>query len=88
MCDDLKAEVASLTRKHVQCSGGQEAPRGSFSKMRLCGGGGVCLFLCVGPPAMPIHRSSVARLTLFACLEPSFVLGGIFVCRGKLVRLW
>jgi hypothetical protein len=44
--------------------------------------------LCVGPPAMPIHRFSVARLTLFASLEPRFVLGGIFVCKGQLVRLW
>jgi hypothetical protein len=48
----------------------------------------ICLFLCIGPPAMPIYRFSVARFTPFAGLEPCLVLGGIFVCRGKIVPLW
>lgn len=37
MCDNLKAEMASLAEKNVQCSDIQEARWGSITKMRLPG---------------------------------------------------
>jgi hypothetical protein len=39
MCDDLKAQIASLAKKGVECSEVQEAPWGSITKMPLPGGG-------------------------------------------------
>ncbi len=44
MCDNLKAEMVSLAKKHVKCSKVQEAPWGSITKIRLPGGGGVRLY--------------------------------------------
>ena len=44
MCDDLKAEMASLAKKDVKCSDIQEAPWGSITKVSLPGGGAVCLY--------------------------------------------
>jgi len=44
MCDDLKAEMASLAKKNVKCSEVQEAQWGSITKMRLPGGGQVHLY--------------------------------------------
>lgn len=44
MCDDLKAEMASLAKKNVTCSEVQEAQWGSVTKMRLPGGGEVHLY--------------------------------------------
>jgi catechol 2,3-dioxygenase-like lactoylglutathione lyase family enzyme len=44
ICDDLKAEMASLARKDVRCSEVQEARWGSITKMRLPGGGSVGLY--------------------------------------------
>jgi catechol 2,3-dioxygenase-like lactoylglutathione lyase family enzyme len=44
ICDDLKAEMASLARKGVKCSEVQEARWGSITKMRLPGGGAVGLY--------------------------------------------
>jgi len=44
MCDDLKAEMASLANKNVECSEVQEARWGSITKMRLPGGGEVGLY--------------------------------------------
>ena len=44
ICDDLKAEMASLAKKHVQCSEVQDARWGSITKMRLPGGGAVGLY--------------------------------------------
>src|ERR1700682_4990014 len=38
MCDDLKAEMASLAKKGVKCSKFQEARWGSSTKMQLPGG--------------------------------------------------
>src|ERR1700758_1918832 len=43
MCDDLKAEMASLERGNVRFSAVEEARWGSFTKMRLPGGGTVGL---------------------------------------------
>jgi catechol 2,3-dioxygenase-like lactoylglutathione lyase family enzyme len=44
MCDDLKAEMASLARKGVKCSKVEEARWGSITKMELPGGGNVGLY--------------------------------------------
>ena len=44
MCDDLKAEMASLANKGVKCSKVEEARWGSITKMGLPGGGHVGLY--------------------------------------------
>jgi catechol 2,3-dioxygenase-like lactoylglutathione lyase family enzyme len=44
ICDDLKAEMASLAKKNVKCSEVQESRWGSITKMRLPGGGAVGLY--------------------------------------------
>ena len=44
MCDDLKSEMASLTKKGVKCSKVEEARWGSITKMGLPGGGNVGLY--------------------------------------------
>ena len=53
ICDDLDAEIASLTEKGVECSTIQEARWGSITKMRLPGGGAVGLY-------QPKHPLAVA----------------------------
>jgi catechol 2,3-dioxygenase-like lactoylglutathione lyase family enzyme len=52
MCDSLKAEMASLTKKGVKCSDVQEARWGSITKMRLPGGGEVGLYQPKHPTAI------------------------------------
>lgn len=44
MCDDLRAEMASLARKGVHCTKVAEARWGSITKMRLPGGGTLGLY--------------------------------------------
>jgi catechol 2,3-dioxygenase-like lactoylglutathione lyase family enzyme len=44
MCNDLKAEIASLAKKGFQCSDVHEARWGSITKIRLPGGGEVGLY--------------------------------------------
>jgi catechol 2,3-dioxygenase-like lactoylglutathione lyase family enzyme len=44
MCDDLRAEMASLVKKDAKCSEVQEAPWGSITRMQLPGGGVVSLY--------------------------------------------
>jgi len=44
MCDDLKAEMASLAKKDAKCSEVQEAPWSSITKMRLPSGGELRLY--------------------------------------------
>jgi len=44
MCDDLKAEMASLAKKNVECSEVQEARWGIITKIRLPGGGDIGLY--------------------------------------------
>jgi catechol 2,3-dioxygenase-like lactoylglutathione lyase family enzyme len=51
MCDDLKAEMASLVKKDVECSEVQEAPWGSITKMKLPGGGELRLYQPKHPTA-------------------------------------
>ena len=52
MCDDLKAEMASLAKKSVECSKVQEARWGSITKIRLPGGGEVGLYQPKHPTAL------------------------------------
>ena len=52
MCDDLKAEMASLAKKNVKCSEVQEARWGSITKMQLPGGGEVGLYQPKHPTAL------------------------------------
>ena len=53
LCDDLKAEMASLAKKHVKCSEVHEERWGSITKIRLPGGGDVGLYQPKHPTALP-----------------------------------
>jgi catechol 2,3-dioxygenase-like lactoylglutathione lyase family enzyme len=55
MCDDLKAEMASLARKGVECSKIEEARWGSITKMALPGGGNVGLYQPKDPTALGLR---------------------------------
>src|SRR5882724_11764669 len=44
MCDDLKAEMAVLAKKNVQCSKVEEARWCSITRIRLPGGGEIGLY--------------------------------------------
>lgn len=44
MCDDLAADMQSLTERGVECSAVEEARWGSITKIRLPGGGEVGLY--------------------------------------------
>jgi hypothetical protein len=55
MCDDLKAEMASLAKKNVKCSEVQEARWGSITKMGLPGGGEVGLYQPKHPTALGLR---------------------------------
>jgi len=44
MCDDLKATIAELDAKGIQCSDVQEPPWGILTKIRLPGGGELGLY--------------------------------------------
>jgi catechol 2,3-dioxygenase-like lactoylglutathione lyase family enzyme len=52
LCDDLKAEMASLAAKGVQCSEVMEARWGSITKMQLPGGGTLGLYQPKHPTAI------------------------------------
>jgi catechol 2,3-dioxygenase-like lactoylglutathione lyase family enzyme len=52
MCDDLKAELASLVKKGVECSEVEDVRWGSIAKMRLPGGGEVHLYQPKHPTAL------------------------------------
>lgn len=53
MCEDLKAEMASLAGKGIQCSPVQGQRWGSITKMKLPGGGEVALY-------QPNHATALA----------------------------
>jgi catechol 2,3-dioxygenase-like lactoylglutathione lyase family enzyme len=55
MCDDLKAEMAFLAKKNVECSEVQEERWGSITKMRLPGGGKVGLYQPRHPTALGLR---------------------------------
>jgi catechol 2,3-dioxygenase-like lactoylglutathione lyase family enzyme len=52
MCQDLKAEIASLAKKNVRCSTVEEARWGSITKIPLPGGGQVGLYEPKHPTAL------------------------------------
>ena len=52
MCDDLKAEIASLAKNGVKCSNIQEARWGSITKIQLRGGGEIGLYHPKHPTAL------------------------------------
>jgi catechol 2,3-dioxygenase-like lactoylglutathione lyase family enzyme len=52
LCDDLKAEMASLAKKDVKCSKVHEERWGSITKIRLPGGGDVGLYQPKHPTAL------------------------------------
>ena len=52
LCDDLKAEMASLAKKNVKCSKVEEARWGSVTKIALPGGGRVGLYQPKHPTAL------------------------------------
>ena len=52
MCDDLKAEMASLAKKKVRFSDVEEARWGSTARLRLPGGGQVGLYQPKHPTAL------------------------------------
>ena len=54
MCDDLKSEMASLTKKGVKCSKVQEPRWGSITKVRLPSGGAVGLYQPNHPTALAL----------------------------------
>jgi catechol 2,3-dioxygenase-like lactoylglutathione lyase family enzyme len=54
MCDDLKAEIAALAKKRVECSKVHEERWGSITKIRLPGGGQVGLY-------QPKHPMAIKR---------------------------
>ena len=64
MCDDLKAEMASLAKKDVKCSEVQEARWGSITKMRLPGGGEVGLYQPKHPTALKLKPGNDAAARL------------------------
>ncbi len=52
MCDDLKAEIAALTRKGVQCSDVHEERWGSITTLRLPSGCEIGLYQPKHPTAL------------------------------------
>ena len=55
MCEDLKAEMASLAEKGVRCSDVQEVRWGSITKIQLPGGGKVGLYQPRHPTAIGMN---------------------------------
>jgi catechol 2,3-dioxygenase-like lactoylglutathione lyase family enzyme len=55
MCEDLKAEMATLAEKGVRCSDVQEARWGTITKIQLPGGGKVGLYQPKHPTAIGIN---------------------------------
>jgi catechol 2,3-dioxygenase-like lactoylglutathione lyase family enzyme len=54
MCDDLKAEMASLAAKGVRCSTVKEERWGSITRMQLPGGGNIGLYQPKHPTALDL----------------------------------
>lgn len=52
MCKDLRAEMAALAKKRIECSEVQEARWGLITKVRLPGGGKIGLY-------QPTHRTTI-----------------------------
>jgi catechol 2,3-dioxygenase-like lactoylglutathione lyase family enzyme len=54
MCDDLKAEMASLAKRNIHFSTVEEARWGSITKLRLPGGGQIGLYQPKHPTALDL----------------------------------
>lgn len=54
MCDDLKAEMASLAEHNIHFSAVEEARWGSITKLRLPGGGQIGLYQPKHPTALDL----------------------------------
>lgn len=54
MCDDLKAEMASLAKHNIHFSTVEEARWGSITKLRLPGGGQIGLYQPKHPTALDL----------------------------------
>jgi catechol 2,3-dioxygenase-like lactoylglutathione lyase family enzyme len=54
MCDDLKAEMAALRTKGVECAEAMELRWGSITKIRLPGGGEIGLYEPKHPRAQEV----------------------------------
>jgi catechol 2,3-dioxygenase-like lactoylglutathione lyase family enzyme len=52
LCDDLKAEMASLAKNRIKCSKVQEERWGSITKVQLPGGGKIGLYQPKHPTAL------------------------------------
>jgi catechol 2,3-dioxygenase-like lactoylglutathione lyase family enzyme len=57
MCDDLNAEIATLSAKGVRCSEVEEARWGTITRIHLPGGGSVGLYQPKHPLALASHSS-------------------------------
>lgn len=57
MCKDLKAQIATLAKKGIQCSDVQEAGWGAITRIHLPGGGKVGLY-------QPKHPTALTKATL------------------------
>ena len=54
MCDDLRAEIAALAKKKVQCAEVEEARWGSITKLQFPGGGWIGLYQPKHPTALDL----------------------------------
>lgn len=61
MCDNLKAEIAALAKKHVNCSVVQEERWGSITKIKLPGGGEIGLYQPKHPTALGLSSETNRR---------------------------
>jgi catechol 2,3-dioxygenase-like lactoylglutathione lyase family enzyme len=54
LCDNLKSEIAALTKKGVPCSEVEEERWGSITRLRLPGGGEIGLYQPKHPTALAL----------------------------------
>ena len=61
MCDNLKAEIAALAKKRVNCSAVQEERWGSITRIRLPSGGEIGLYQPKHPTALGLSSETNRR---------------------------
>jgi catechol 2,3-dioxygenase-like lactoylglutathione lyase family enzyme len=61
MCDNLKAEIAALAKKGVNCSAVREERWGSITRIRLPGGGEIGLYQPKHPTALGLSSETNRR---------------------------
>jgi catechol 2,3-dioxygenase-like lactoylglutathione lyase family enzyme len=62
MCDNLKSEMAALSKKAVKCSEIHEERWGSVTRLRLPGGGEIGLYQPKHPTALKLTAKRTRRL--------------------------